>query len=44
MNKSLEEIYNRDITWIKECDVVVAEVLVLSLKKNQIKEGDKVYG
>ncbi|MBP3635070.1 MAG: nucleoside 2-deoxyribosyltransferase [Bacilli bacterium] len=30
-NKSLEEIYSRDITWIKECDVLVAEVSTPSL-------------
>lgn len=30
-NKSLEEIYRRDITWIKECDVLVAEVSIPSL-------------
>ena len=31
MNKSFEEIYNRDINWIKECDIVVAEVSTPSL-------------
>lgn len=28
---SLEEIYNRDIKWLKECDIVVAEVSTPSL-------------
>lgn len=28
---SLEEIYKRDINWIKECDIVVAEISVPSL-------------
>ena len=30
-NNSLEEIYNRDINWINECDVLVAEVSTPSL-------------
>lgn len=30
-NKSLEEIYNRDVNWIKECDILVAEVSTPSL-------------
>ena len=30
-NNSLEFIYNRDINWIKECDIVVAEVSTPSL-------------
>ena len=30
-NHSLSEIYNRDIRWIKACDLVVAEVSTASL-------------
>ena len=30
-NRSFEEIYNRDIKWLKECDIVVAEVSTPSL-------------
>ena len=30
-NNSLEEIYNRDVKWIEECDIVVAEVSTPSL-------------
>jgi nucleoside 2-deoxyribosyltransferase len=30
-NRSFEEIYNRDINWLKECDIVVAEVSTPSL-------------
>jgi nucleoside 2-deoxyribosyltransferase len=30
-NNSKEEIYNRDINWIKECDVLVAEISTPSL-------------
>ena len=30
-NHSLSEIYNRDIRWIKACDMVVAEVSTASL-------------
>lgn len=30
-NHSLSEIYNRDIRWIKTCDMVVAEVSTASL-------------
>lgn len=30
-NISLEEIYTRDINWIEECDIVVAEVSTPSL-------------
>ena len=30
-NNSLEEIYNRDINWIKQCDILVAEVSTPSL-------------
>ena len=30
-NHSLSEIYNRDIEWIKECDIVVAEISTPSL-------------
>ena len=30
-NNSLEEIYNRDINWISECDVLIAEVSTPSL-------------
>ena len=30
-NRPFEEIYQRDINWIKECDIVVAEVSTPSL-------------
>lgn len=30
-NKSFEDIYNRDINWLKECDILVAEVSTPSL-------------
>ena len=30
-NNSEEEIYNRDINWIKECDMVIAEISVPSI-------------
>lgn len=30
-NKSFEDIYNRDINWLNECDILVAEVSTPSL-------------
>lgn len=30
-NLTLEEIYNRDVDWIKDCDMIVAEVSIPSL-------------
>lgn len=30
-NNSLEKIYNRDINWIKDCNILVAEVSIPSL-------------